>query len=266
MKNSISIIVTLLLTSACGYIDPPKQISYYVYDKENQIKQTSVENELLKEFFIAGGGDIASVTNTRTDKNGDAIATYSYKADDWWTIINGAKYRIDKSCNDYLSKLNRIDNERKTELAALAIGGPALTAVSTTAGASRDALTYLAAALGIVGAAPDLAADHFLYGASPAALSTMVENARRLMWTGLQDVHTNGGLRNRPSALGGIEAYMRICMPETIRAMADQALEGAKPKLATMTPSGEAVPVVQAPRRTATTSDGNLPVVRFNLE
>lgn len=217
--GSRSLILTLGLTlSSCAFSEPPRPISYYVHDVDKQKSQTEAENSLLEQFYIAGGGVDAS-------KKED-IANYDEA--DWWIVVNGARSRIDKECNQYLANLNRIDNERKTDLQAISIGSPAITTISSTAGAGRDALAYIGAALGIVAAAPNLAADHFLYGVSPTSLSRMVGSARSAAWAELQKVYVGDNLKTRPDAVAAIESYLRICMPENIRSLADQALENAK--------------------------------------
>lgn len=135
---------------------------------------------------------------------------------------------IDEVCDAYIEELFKL-NRRKNRLRdILTLTASSSAAVLNAANAGKDAMLYVATALGFTSSVIGITADSYLYREGP----TKVHRIVRVLQSGYREdlAKKKARIRSAPIVIYELRSYLSLCFPVTIESKFEEAFANLEAK------------------------------------
>lgn len=145
--------------------------------------------------------------------------------DEWHQFIMAGVQYSNQKCENYLDALQWANNGRHRDSSLLGQGGTFTNNVMGIAKASARELALTAAAFGYVQSTFDTMNSERLSGLEVSSIRKLVREMQQQYLGNLDTTQYT----HRVGAFNALQGYVRLCLPGTIGAEANNAVRGAKP-------------------------------------
>jgi hypothetical protein len=182
--------------------------------------------------------------------------------DEWSQFIMAGVQYSNQKCENYLDAVNWAKQGRHRDASLLGQTGTFANSVMGIGSASARELALTAAAFGYTQSGFDTLNDDALAGLEVSTARNLVHNLQQQY---VDQLNTNQ-YTNRVGAFNALQGYIRLCMPGTIEAEANNAVRGSKPVSNSMGGGVNVAPYIShSADATSTALPGNAAIPDVNV-